>query len=115
MKRRQRDAFEAAISEAEGLIAAGDDLASFPWLERAHVLGQFDVRGHVRVHAAMLGIAWRARQPAAVLGQLTRIALGALGSAVGSVPTGNTGGSNISMFKRLPIDPEIEAIIRDES
>jgi hypothetical protein len=43
-----------------------------------------------------------------------RILLGALGSAVGSVPTGNTGGSNVSMFRRMPIDPELARIMRDE-
>jgi hypothetical protein len=34
-----------------------------------------------------------------------------LGSAVGKVPVGNTGGSNVSMFKRMPIAPELQDII----
>ena len=40
-----------------------------------------------------------------------RLVLGVLGSAVGKVPVGNTGGSNVSMFKRMPIEPELQDII----
>jgi hypothetical protein len=40
-----------------------------------------------------------------------RIVLGVLGSAVGVVPVGNTGGTDISMFKRMPIEPELQRII----
>ena len=47
----------------------------------------------------------------AALGQTVRILLGILGSAVGVVPVGNTGGTDIGMFKRMPIDPELQNII----
>jgi hypothetical protein len=39
------------------------------------------------------------------------MALGALGSAVGVVPIGNTGGTNISMFKAMPVEIELQKII----
>ncbi len=55
----------------------------------------------------MLKIGRRRRSMAEVFGQAIRIVFGALGSAVGVVPTGNTGGTNISMFKRVPIAPAI--------
>jgi len=45
------------------------------------------------------------------MGQVVRLVLGVLGSAVGKVPVGNTGGSNVSMFKRMPIEPELQDII----
>ena len=86
-----------------------------PYLERAHVLGQHEVGPHVQVHWLMFRMAFAARDVGATLGQAARIVLGALGSAVGIVPTGNTGGTDISMFKRMPIDPELERIMRDES
>jgi hypothetical protein len=41
--------------------------------------------------------------------------LGVAGSAVGVVPVGNTGGTDISMFKRLPIAPELQKIIDGDS
>ncbi|MFL5303184.1 MAG: DUF3703 domain-containing protein [Anaeromyxobacteraceae bacterium] len=79
-----------------------------------HEVAVFD-RGfsgaHVRSHWLMLRLALHRREPAAMLGQAARIVLGAVGSLVGSVPTGNTGGTNISMFKRLPIEPELLTII----
>ena len=59
----------------------------------------------------MLQVELRRHRPAAVIGQVFRIVLGALGSAVGVVPTGNTGGTDISMFKRLPIQPDVCDII----
>lgn len=59
----------------------------------------------------MLRVELRRHRYAAVFGQLIRIGLGALGSAVGIVPTGNTGGTNVSMFRRMPIATELQAII----
>ena len=36
-------------------------------------------------------------------------------TGVGVVPVGNTGGSNVSMFKRMPIAPELQRIIDGEA
>jgi hypothetical protein len=55
----------------------------------------------------------RRRRVAAAVGQVARLVLGVIGSAIGVVPTGNTGGSDISMFKRMPIPPELQEIIDD--
>ena len=96
-------AFVAEISQAQGLIAEGKLAAAFTHLERAHVLGQLDVLPHVRVHWLMFKVEVSRRRVWAAGGQLLRIVLGGLGSAVGLVPLGNTGGSDISMFTRLPI------------
>lgn len=63
----------------------------------------------------MLRIALCRRSAAAVCGQLIRVVLGAAGSAVGIVPTGNTGGTDISMFARRPLAPDIAALfLQDE-
>ena len=59
----------------------------------------------------MLLLEWRRRRFGAVVGQGIRMLLGAVGSALGKVPTGNTGDSDISMFQSLPIDPELQQII----
>jgi hypothetical protein len=104
-------AFNGEIAQAKRLIASGDLNAAFAHLERAHVVGQAYVRPHVTAHGLMLQVELRRRRPAAVLGQAIRIVLGALGSAVGIVPTGNTGGTDISMFKRLPVETELQNII----
>ena len=107
----QRIAFKSEIARAKSLVASGDLEAGFARLERAHVIGQQYVLPHITSHWLMFRVEWRRRRIAAVLGQLMRIVLGALGSAIGVVPTGNTGGTDISMFKRLAIDADLQHII----
>ena len=104
-------AFENEIALAKALIARGEFEEGFAHFERAHVIGQALVVPHARTHALMLLFEIRRRRPVAALGQVVRLVLGILGSAVGKVPVGNTGGSDISMFKRMPIAPELQDII----
>jgi hypothetical protein len=111
MKTELKAAFEAEMASAERSIQAGRLDHATHHLERAHVLGQRYVMPHVRSHWAMFRIAVKRRSPADGLGQAVRIVLGALGSAAGTVPLGNTGGTDISMFARLPIDPELAQLI----
>ena len=110
MKPEQRAAFERELSAAQGFINAGDLETGFRHLERAHVIGQKYVLPHVRSHWAMLKLEWRRRRPAAVVGQAVRIVLGGIGSAVGVLPDGNTGGSNVSMFKRMPVRDDLKKL-----
>lgn len=51
----------------------------------------------------------------AAFGEAVRLVLGVVGSAVGVVPIGNTGGTDIRMFKRLPIAPDLQEIIDDRA
>jgi hypothetical protein len=111
MNARHRNAFEGEMARARELRGARRLEEALAHLERAHVLGQRHVVPHVRVHASMLALAVRQRDAAGAWGQLVRMVLGALGSAVGRVPIGNTGGSDISMFKELPIDPELSELM----
>jgi hypothetical protein len=80
-------------------------------LERAHVLAQSDTLQHVRVHAAMLLWGMRQRRGREVRGQLFRIAGAATKTILGLVPRGNTGGTNVSAFHRLPVAPERQRLI----
>lgn len=107
----QQQAFEREITDALALIESGNLERGFMHLERAHVLGQMHVIPHVRSHWHMMHVELKRGRPVAVIGQVVRIVLGALGSAVGIVPTGNTGGSDISMFSRMPIDPQLQKLI----
>lgn len=111
MDTRRRLAFDREIALSEQFVAAGDLARAFSHLERAHVIGQTSVSAHSQAHWRMLKLELRRRRPGAVLGQVARLILGAIGSAVGVVPVGNTGGTDISMFKRLPIAPELQQII----
>ncbi len=107
-------AFEMEMASAGRFIRAGRLDHAMRHLERAHVLGQREIVPHVRSHWGMLRIALKRHAPAETFGQAVRVVLGALGSAVGMVPIGNTGGTDISVFARLPIDPELAALIEQD-
>ena len=107
----RRDAFDTEIALAKELIEKGELEHGFAHLERAHVIGQAFVVPHATSHWLMLRVEFRRKRVMAALGQLVRIVLGMMGSAIGVVPVGNTGGTDISMFKRLPIEAELQNII----
>lgn len=107
-----RHAFRGELGAAAGHYAAGEFAQAFYHLDIAHVLGQQYVVPHVLTHYWMLRIGVKRRSLAQVWGQGIRMVLGALGSAVGVVPLGNTGGTDISMFKHLPLDPAIEKLMQ---
>lgn len=90
--------------------ALREPTTAFRHLERAHVLGQASTVEHVCVHGAMLRWALRHRQPAEALGQAWRLA-GALLKTWLWVPTGNTGGTGVSGFARMPIPDELQRLI----
>jgi hypothetical protein len=108
---RRRQAFDREIQFGRQLIAAGDPDRALGHLERAHVIGQTFVATHAKAHWLMFTLEMRRRRVAGVYGQAVRLVLGVVGSAVGVVPIGNTGGTDISMFKRLPIAPELQELI----
>lgn len=100
------------VSQEIAAAAAADrDSARFMHLERAHVLGQASTREHVRVHFHMLLWAWRQRQLRELSGQLFRLLGAAALTAVGMVPTGNTGGSNVSPFRKMAVAPDLAILI----
>lgn len=109
---RIRPYVDTELEAASRAEADGDASQSFRHLERAHVLGQPSTVQHVRVHWQMLRWGWRQGQAREVLGQMTRIVGAATKTAFGMVPTGNTGGSNVSPIKPMPVPEDLAAIIQ---
>ena len=103
-----RPAVDAELRAAAAMEARADQSRCFRHLERAHVLGQASTVQHVRVHMHMLLWAIRHRVFREATGQVLRIVGAATKTAIGWVPTGNTGGSNISPFKPLPIPADLQ-------
>tara|TARA_B100001250_G_scaffold414522_1_gene453520 strand:- start:1318 stop:1686 length:369 start_codon:yes stop_codon:yes gene_type:complete len=101
----------AEIAQSDKCSAENDAVSAFRHLENAHVLGQTSTWWHVRVHWLMLVWAYKNKSGREFSGQILRIVGAATKTAIGLVPTGNTGGANISPFKRLPISPEHGAIL----
>jgi hypothetical protein len=108
---RIRPHVDAELLLARTLMDRGEFANAFTHLERAHVLGQFSTREHVRVHWHMVRWALHRRQCAEAAGQVLRILGAAALTAIGLVPEGNTGGANISAFRRRPIPSELAQII----
>lgn len=102
---------QAELESAKQERVNGDHEAEFHHLENAHVIGQESTLWHVRVHWQMLLWAIRNSKVKEFLGQLIRVFGAATKTAIGLVPMGNTGGTNVSPFKVMPINPEHQSII----
>ena len=101
----------AELQLATDARRSGDPVLEFSHLENAHVLGQASTREHVRVHWAMLIWGVRNRNLTEVIGQGVRIIGATTKTWVGLIPSGNTGGSNVSPFRPLPIEPSLQRAI----
>ena len=103
---------KAELAEARRANSAGQVEREFTHLERAHVLGQESTYWHVKVHLLMLLWALQNHSIREAFGQLFRIVGAATKTAVRMVPQGNTGGANVSPFRKMPIAPELDTLIQ---
>ena len=103
---------DAELRAAVDAEAAGNPGQAFRHLERAHVLGQASTHEHVRVHWRMLLWGWRQGSARDYLGQIPRIITAATKTVFGFVPTGNTGGSNVSPIKPMPVPEDLAVLIQ---
>jgi pimeloyl-ACP methyl ester carboxylesterase len=106
---------EAELQTAANFDSAGDPAMAFWHLERAHVLAQASTVQHVRVHIRMLAWGLRYGDPREVQGQMVRILGAATKTPLGLIPAGNTGGADVSPFKRLPVPMSLAAVIQAAS
>lgn len=91
---------------AQAHECAGRIDAAWACLEAAHILGQRNTKLHVGAHMAMWALAWRTRDGQELLGQLLRL-LAAAAATWLWVPAGNSGRSNVSPFKCLPLPADL--------
>lgn len=108
---RIRPAVQAELDAAAAAEALGQVATAFRHLERAHVLGQAATVQHVRVHWRMARFALRHRLAGEAAGQLWRVIAAAVFTPAGLVPEGNTGGSNVSGFRRMPVPEDLRQAI----
>ena len=102
---------ESQLAAAAASARRGDFETEFRHLERAHILAQASTCQHVRIHWRMLRWAMRHRDWPEFLGQIPRILGAAVLTAFGLVPRGNTGGTNVSAFRSLPIPEDLAALM----
>lgn len=88
-----------------------DYQSSFTYLEYAHILGQQDVLCHLQVHLQMLWLALCTADWREIAGQSYRLFLMPFGHLFNRLPFGNTGRSNVSAFKPMPIPEKLREIL----
>ena len=101
------------LAQALAANKNSDVKAEFNHLENAHVLGQESTYWHVKVHFLMLFWGIRNRKLKECIGQVLRIIGASTKTAIGLVPQGNTGGTNVSPFKVMPLSSEYKALISE--
>ena len=102
---------QAELDAAASAEAQGNFHTAFEHLERAHILGRPATLEHVRVHWRMLRYAGRNRLGGETFGQAWRMVGAGLFTAVGLVPQGNTGGSGVNGFRRMPIPRDLQSLL----
>lgn len=90
---------------------AADPALEWRHLERAHILSQPLAGPHLRTHGAMLAAAVRRPDAREAIGQLARVLLAVPGSLSGRYPVGNTGGSDVSAFRPMPVPDDLRPVL----
>ncbi len=108
MKGKRKIAFFKELRKAKFLIKCGYYDKAFVHLERAHVIGQRFVVPHFLSHWHMFRIGIFKMDLKEVFGQLIRMPLGIIGSLIGVIPLGNTGGANIGLFDKRKIPKDLD-------
>lgn len=108
-------AFDPALFETLLTRYQGASERNQRWLllEAAHVVGQTRFAPHWKTHVLMLAQARREGDWPEVAGQLMRLALVPLGHALGRLPLGNPGRSNVSAFRPMPVRDDIARTIHE--
>lgn len=103
--------YAALIARHREHLARAEHEAAWLQIESAHVVGQTRFVPHLETHALMLTLALRTRDLGEAAGQVLRLLLVPLGHALGRLPLGNAGRSNISAFRPMPVRDDIARAI----
>ncbi len=108
---RLRPHYLAELRAATAAQQQQDPARARHHLERAHVLGQRWALSHTHVHGRLLAWGLRNGSFREVAGQLPRLVFGFVGSLIGRVPVGNTGGADVPAEQPMPIAPDLQALL----
>ena len=109
-----RPHYSAELRASRAARTIGDLRKEWHHLERAHILGQRWPMEHNAVHWRMLMFGIRIKNEREIIGQLPRLIFGGVKSFVGTVPIGNTGGSNIPALASMELPEDLATILAQE-
>lgn len=104
---QRKQEFYRQLTLAKKTLKSNNFQVSFYHLENAHVLGQKHVYRHTLSHYWMLVCGIKTNSSKEIIGQFFRIIASILFTLIW-VPKGNTGGSNISAIKPIPVRKELQ-------
>jgi hypothetical protein len=102
---------EAKLKGYSIAVCGKQYVAAFHYLEDAHVIGQHSTYLHCLAHYYMLKHGIKQCDPKEIIGQAFRLFGALTKTAIGFIPTGNTGGTNVSPFKPLPVSQDNQIIL----
>lgn len=101
------------IVRAKSEMNENNNLKAWQLLEDAHIYSQPDPAMHLYVHLEMLKLGVKEKNAWEIFGQLLRILLAVPASVFMRYPDGNTGRSNVGMFKAMPISKRISGKLKE--
>ncbi len=104
--------YNQELAAYQSYFAAVDLPRAWRQLERAHILGQPWAVEHTHVHWLMLKFGFKIKDWHEIAGQLPRLLVGGIKSFVGTIPVGNTGGSNVPPLKPMEIPADLKAVMK---
>lgn len=81
--------------------------------ERAHILSQKYTISHIRSHIGMLQVSFVMKDFREIFGQCVRIIAALIFSKIW-VPIGNTGGTNVSALRPMPIPEDLQQVLEPQ-
>ncbi|MCZ4252986.1 DUF3703 domain-containing protein [Pseudoalteromonas shioyasakiensis] len=105
-----KNAFNTEMILAKTSYKKADYTTAFYHLERAHILGQSYIIAHTYSHWWMCKIGFKTHNAKEIIGQFARMAASIVFSRIW-VPLGNTGGTNVSPFKPMPITDDLKRFL----
>jgi hypothetical protein len=99
--------FHKQLNLGKAALKNSDYKKAFHHFENAHILGQQHVGRHTISHYWMFVLGIKTKNSKEIVGQVFRIIASILFTLIW-VPLGNTGGTNISPIKPIPIRKELQ-------
>jgi hypothetical protein len=81
--------------------------------ERAHILSQKYTIPHLKSHLGMLRIGFLRKDTREIVGQCIRVVAALIFSKIW-VPIGNTGGTNVSALRPMPIPEDLQQVLEPQ-